>query len=210
MVSLRAGAGAAVLTGALRGLLRGLPLVVGCVLAGDLLAVVLVLPSALLGVAPGIPITVGLLLLSGYAVRKIFLARRGPDGRQRKRSRAPHPEPRRPRHRVGYRQAAAELGFFGYAGGILVAHIMVVVAVNAWPDRVKALPLPVLFAALLAVCLAGFGGVVLYRVHLHDRLGERRLRHPHRRPAHGWSRGSGPSADGVGDYADSGAADGGD
>jgi hypothetical protein len=185
MASLRAGAGAVWLVRALWRFVRGLLILLAVLLGADLLAVVLVVPAMLLGPA-GIPITAGLLFLGGYAARKVVVARRSADERRRqlerewmrrrrkaqRRSRtlqllegAGEPE------RVGYREAASEIGFFGYAGGLLVCHVSFVVAFNIWPDRVKALPLLAVLGAVIGWALVGFGVVVLYRVHLHPRVG---------------------------------------
>jgi hypothetical protein len=185
MARLRAGAVAAALARALWRLVRFVLIWIACVLGADLLGAVIIVPPMLLGPAAGLPVTAALLALGGYAARRIYLRRLGADERRRRLERAwarrRHKERQwsrtlhwlertGPPQPLGYREAASDIGFFGYAGGVLMFYVVSVVAFEGWPRLVKSLPLPVILGALLACALAGFGAVVLYMVHLHHRV----------------------------------------
>jgi hypothetical protein len=251
MARLRAGAVAAALARALWRLVRFVLIWIACVLGADLLVAVIIVPPMLLGPAAGLPVTAALLALGGYAARRIYLRRLGADERRRRLERAwarrRHKERQwsrtlhwlertGPPQPLGYREAASDIGFFGYAGGVLMFYVVSVVAFEGWPRMVKSLPLPAILGALLACSLAGFGAVVLYTVHLHHRVSPRVLawrrhrlrarldRSAARRLAAGtspalvglsWDAGfddddAGPGGSGGGDFGgDSGGGDGG-
>lgn len=247
MAGLRIGTGAAMLTWALWRGLRALLIMLALLLGADLFAGVLVAPAMLLGPAGGIPITVVALVLCGYAARKLIAVRRSTAERrlrlerqwaQRRRKerqwarrlhwleRTPGPD------RIGYREAAPDLGYFGYCGGLGIGSCAFIVAYHNWPHLVKSLPVVVVLVAPLVVCpLVGFGVVVLYRVHLHHLVGPRvaAWRRRRLRGRLAWSAanrsavamdpamadpfgdvGSFDDGGDLGDYSDSGGSDSGD
>jgi hypothetical protein len=181
------------LTRALWWLIRNGLILIGMLLAADLLAVVLVLPTGLLGPAVGLPITVGLLGFGGFTARKLMRKRESAARRQRrldeKQARRHRKEQRwleklqwleiRPDDQIDYREAASDLGFYGYAGGLTLYAEALIVALPIWPERMKSLPMLLICGGLLLAGLVGFAVVVLYAVHLHHHvqaLRRRRLR----------------------------------
>lgn len=149
------------------------------VLAGAVLAVVLVGPSVLVDAAVGVPVSLALLALGGYAFRRYVLHRRGPAIRRsssrklaawyRREQRLAYTLELRQRHPAqsrleAYREAAPLPGVFGYFGGLLVGAYLIRFS------PVGAASLIVVMLVLVSIPLVGFVLAVLYEVHGHDQV----------------------------------------
>ena len=85
--------------------------------------------------------------------------------------------------RVGYREAASEIGLSGLVIGMFIGNVALIVAFDIWPDRMKSQPLLVILGVVVGFSVVGLGAGVLYGVHLHHRVRAWRRRHLRRRLA---------------------------